>query len=69
MCVCVCVCVCVFQQYVFVNTYLIKQYRHPLSTIFCIYPFDSQYQFYVIRRELVNKLPIINWFRCTFCSI
>ena len=33
--ICMCMCVCVF----FVNTYLIKQYRHPLFTHFHIYSF------------------------------
>ena len=27
----------------FVNTYFVKQYRHPLSTIFSIYPFESSH--------------------------
>ena len=32
-------------------------YRHPLSTYFCIYPFESPYRFYGIQRELVDKTP------------
>ena len=33
---------------------MIKQYRRPLSTHFCIYPFKSQHGFYRIQQELVN---------------
>ena len=65
MCVCTHVCVCIFGQHFFVNTYLIKQYRHPLSTHICIYPFESLHRFYDIRRESVNKPPMINWFPST----
>ena len=36
----------VFGPHFFVNTYLIKQYRHPLSTHSCIYPFESPYRLY-----------------------
>ena len=53
---CVCVCVCVIGQLFFGNRYLIKQYRHSLSTHF-IYPFESSHRFYVIRWELTNKPP------------
>ena len=35
------VCVYVLGLNFFVNTYLIKQCRHPLSTHFQIYPFKS----------------------------
>ena len=31
---CVCVCECVLGQHFFSDAYLIKQYRHPLSTYF-----------------------------------
>ena len=48
---------------------MIKQYRDPSSTHFCIYPFKLSHQFYGFRRELVNKFPIINWFPCIFCLI
>ena len=62
VCVCVCVhvcaCVCVFGQDLFVNTYLIKQNRHPLST-----------HFMVSGLELVNQPPIINCFPRIFCLI
>ena len=51
-------------QHFFVNTYLIKLYKHPLSTHFCIYPFESPHLFYGIWWELVNKPAIINWFPC-----
>ena len=54
-----CVCLCVFEQHFFIDTYLIKQYRHFLSTRFCIYPFKSLYQFYFIQRKLINKPPIV----------
>ena len=53
-------------QYFFVNTYLIKQYRYPLCTHFCNYPFELLHRIYDIQRESVNKPPIINWFPCTF---
>ena len=66
VCVCACVCVCVFGQHFFIEKYLIKQYIHPLSTHVCIYPFESPHRFYDIRRHLVNKPPIINWFPNTF---
>ena len=56
-----------FGQHSFANTYLIKQYRHPLSTDFRIYPFGSPHRIFGIRRGLVNKTPIINWFLSTFC--
>ena len=56
---------CILKQYFFVNTYLIKQYRHPLSKHFCIYPFESPHRFYGIRLELVNKPPLINTKRYT----
>ena len=59
----------IYRQYFFVNTYFIKQYRHPLSTHFCIYPFESPHRFYGIRLELVHEPPIINWFPRTFCPI
>ena len=37
------------------HIYLIKQYRHPLSTHLVIYPFESSHQFYGIQRELFDK--------------
>ena len=52
--------------YIYIYIYMIKQCRHLLSTHFYIYPFESLLRFYVIRRELVNKPPIINWFPSTF---
>ena len=55
--------------YIFVNKYLIKQYRHPLSTDFCIYPFELPHQYYGSQWELVYKPPIINWFPSTFYQI
>ena len=58
VCVCVCACVCVFGQHLFVNTYLIKQNRHPLST-----------HFMVSGLELVHQPPIINCFPRIFCLI
>ena len=45
--VCMCVCVCVFGQHYFVNTYLIKQYKH-FFTYICICPFRLPYRFYDI---------------------
>ena len=57
MCVCVCVCVFVFGQLFFVNIYLSKQYRHPKSIHFYIYPFKLLNRFHGIRRELVEKPP------------
>ena len=54
MCVCVFVCVCVFRQHFFVNSYMIKQYRYPLSTHFCSYPFESPHRFYGLQQELIN---------------
>ena len=48
-------------KYIYIYIYLIKQYWHPLSTNFCIYPFETPHRFYGIRRELVN------WFPSTFC--
>ena len=61
----VCVCVCILGEYFFVITYLIKQYRHPLSTHFCIDPFESPHRFYETQRELVNKPLMINLFQCS----
>ena len=52
---CVCACVCMWHHF-FVNTYLIKQYRYPLSTHFCIYPFESPNRFHGIRWELIYKI-------------
>ena len=49
--------------------YFIKQFRHPLSRHFCIYPFKSPSWFYGNRWELVNETPIINWLPSTFCLI
>ena len=46
LCVYMLVCLCVFVQHFFLNTYFIKQYRHPLSTNFSVYPFDSSHQCY-----------------------
>ena len=54
---------CVYGQHFFVNTYLIKQYRHPLSIHFYIYLLASHHRFYGIRRELVNIPPIIDSLR------
>ena len=51
---CVCVCVCVFGQHFFVKIYLIKQYRHFLSTFFSVYPFMLSYRCYDIRPEIDN---------------
>ena len=62
-----CVCVCIFEQHFFIYTYLIKYYRHFLSTIFCVYLFKLPYLFYDIQWELVNKPSIINWFPNIFC--
>ena len=58
----------IYIYYYYYNIYLIKQYRHPLSTHFCIYPFESLHQFYGIQWELVNKLFIISS-PSTFCLI
>ena len=35
-----CVCVCVFWQHFFINTYLIEQNRHFLSTYIFVNPFE-----------------------------
>ena len=62
-CVCACMYIYVywlFGQHFFINAYFIKQYRHVLSTYFCIYPFELPHWFYGIRRELVDETPIIN---------
>ena len=67
--VCVCVCVCVFGQHFFINAYFIKQYRHVLSTYFCICPFRLQNWFYSMWRKLVNETPITNCYPSTFCPI
>ena len=58
--ICIYMCVCVFGQHFFINTYLNKQHRHPLSRHFFIYPFKLPYRFYGIRWALVNKPPMIN---------
>ena len=57
--ICVCVCVCVCGELLFVNIYLIKQCRH-------FYLYKLPYRYYDIRRELVYKLSIINWFSSIF---
>ena len=54
----------VFGKHLFVNTHFIKQYRYPLSTHFCIYPFESPHWFYVMRQKLVEETLIINGFYC-----
>ena len=40
--------------------HLEEQYGHPLSTYFCIYHFELLHWCYDIRRESVNKPPMIN---------
>ena len=40
-----------------------------MSTYFCVYPFKLLYRFDDIRRELVNKPTVINWFPSTFWPI
>ena len=52
--------------YIYIYIYLIEQYRHFLSTYFCLYLFHLLYRFYDIRWELVNKSSKINWFFSTF---
>ena len=37
--------VCVFMQYLSL-IHFIKQYRYPLSTHLCIYPFESSHRFW-----------------------
>ena len=66
---CVSVCVCVFEKHFLIKTYLIKQYRHLLSTYFCFNPFKLSYGCYDIWPELVKKPSIINWFPSTFKPI
>ena len=56
---------CVFGQHFFVNTYVIEQYRHFLSTYFSFYPFKLPYRCYNIWLELVYKPAMFNWFPCT----
>ena len=65
----VCVGVRVFGLHFFVDTYLTKQYRHPTSTHFCIYPFESPHRCFGIWEELVNESPVIIWFPSAFYSI
>ena len=79
MCVCVCAracacacvraCICVLRQHFFVETYLIKQYRHLLSTYFCFDPFKLQYGSYNIRLGLAYKPSVNNWFPVTYGPI
>ena len=57
-CVCECVFVCLFWQHVFVETYLIKQYRHLLSTNFCLDPFKLPRGWYKIWLEFTYKYSI-----------
>ena len=40
------------------HIYFIKQYRHVLSTYFCICPFQLPNWFYGVLRELVDETPI-----------
>ena len=61
-----CVCVCVRELHFFIKTYLIKLYRHFLSTYICFDPFKSPYGCNNIRPELANKPYAINWFSSTF---
>ena len=53
-------CVCVFGQHFLVKTYMIKQYRHLLSTYFYFDPFKLLYGCYDIQLEMANKPSIIN---------
>ena len=48
---------------------MIEQYKHPLSTHFCTFPFEIPHRFYGIQRELVNKSHIYHSFPCTFYLI
>ena len=48
--------------------YLIKHYRHFLSTYFFVNLFDLPYLSYDIWWELVDKSSIISYFPSTFCS-
>ena len=50
----VCVSVCVFGQHFLVNTYFIKQYRHPLCTHFRIYTFLGHHQGYVYCKSKIT---------------
>ena len=64
-CVCIYIyiyiCRCVYLGSIFfINAYFIEQYRHLLSTHFCICPFQLPYRFYGIRQELVDETPITN---------
>ena len=52
--------ICVFGQHFFINTYFIEQYRHVLSTYFCICPFQLLNWFYCVQQELVDETPITN---------
>ena len=55
----------IFGQHFLVEAYLMKQYRHFLSTYFYIYPCKLSYRCYDIRPELVNKPSylVLKYFR------
>ena len=63
------ICVCVFGQHFFISEYIIEQYRHVLSTYFCIRPFQLPNWFYNIQRELIDEIPISNCYPSTFYPI
>ena len=57
---------CICWQHFFVNTNLIKQNRHFLSTYFLLDLFVFPYCFYRIRRELIYMLSIVVRIPSTF---
>ena len=52
-----------------IKIYLIKRYRHLLSTNFCFDPFKLPYGCYDIQTELAYKLSVIDLFPSTFGPI
>ena len=66
MYMCARMCVCGGGEHFFVEAYLIKYYRQPLSTYSYFDPFKSLYVSYNVRLELANKFSVFNWFPSTF---
>ena len=51
----------------FLHWYIFEHNRHFLSAYFFVNPFELPYWSFDIRRELVDKSSIINYFPSTFC--
>ena len=57
----------IYWQHFFIDTYSIEHNRHFFLAYFYVNPFEWLYWSYDIRRELIDKSSIINYFPSTFC--